>query len=169
MAIISTGQKNEVKLPIMADIKIGKTGGIIVNEYMQTSVEDIFACGSNIETTDFVCQSKRIFEDIANIIKSAKIAADNVVGIKTKKSKQIRNDLIKVFDYEIAITGANENELNCKNIKFNRLYLSCLDSETFGGKPQRLFMKLLFADDGQILGMQMLGKKGVFALENPLS
>ena len=65
----------------------------------------------------------------------------------------------KVFDYEIAITGANENELNCKNIKFNRLYLSCLDSETFGGKPQRLFMKLLFADDGQILGMQMLGKK----------
>ena len=47
MAIISTGQKNEVKLPIMADIKIGKTGGIIVNEYMQTSVEDIFACGSS--------------------------------------------------------------------------------------------------------------------------
>ncbi len=161
MAIISAGTSNELKLPIMANIEIGKTGGIIVDQYMQTSVDDIWACGENIELSDMVSELAIRPKNASLIVKSAKIAADNVLGIKTSMFEVLRNQIVKVFDYVLGIVGCNEDELKRAGIPYYKLYFTQLSGETYIETSKNINCKLLFGLDGRILGFQIMGTTGV--------
>ena len=161
IAIIATGNKSEVKLPIMADINIGETGGIVVNEQMMTSVADIFACGDNIETKDLISHLPARPNSASQVVRSAKIAADNICGIPSRMNTVLRNQIVKLFDYVIGICGCNEEELNRADIAYHRLYLTMDNCENYLTSAQKMFMKLLFGTDGRILGFQIMGKSGV--------
>jgi len=54
MIILGIGVRPESKLALEAGLKLGHTGGIAVNEYMQTSDPDIYAVGDAAEVTDFM-------------------------------------------------------------------------------------------------------------------
>ena len=54
MVILSVGVRPNVKLAAEAGLKLGKSGGIAVNEFMQTSDPDIYAVGDAVEVQDFV-------------------------------------------------------------------------------------------------------------------
>lgn len=49
MVILSVGVRPETTLARAAGLKIGETGGIWVNEYLETSTKDIYAVGDAIE------------------------------------------------------------------------------------------------------------------------
>lgn len=161
MAVIATGSKSEVRLPIMADIDIGVTGGIVVDSHMKTSLPDIFACGENVETKEFVTDLPLRLNNASFAVRSAKTAADNAVGIPTRFDTVLQNQIIKVFDYTIGTCGCNEDDLNRKKTPFYRLYLTMDNCENYLGSAQKMFIKLLFGTDGLILGAQILGKDGV--------
>lgn len=46
LVVVSTEVKPETELAQKLDIKLGKTGGIKMNELMETNVEDIYATGT---------------------------------------------------------------------------------------------------------------------------
>lgn len=52
--IITAGVVPNVELAKEAGLEIGKLGGIKTNEYMQTSVEDVYSCGDCVESEDIV-------------------------------------------------------------------------------------------------------------------
>lgn len=54
MAIIATGVKPDLKLSILSDLEVGETGGLVVNEYMQTSDKDIYAAGDDVEVLHMI-------------------------------------------------------------------------------------------------------------------
>lgn len=161
VAVIATGNKSEVKLPIMADIDIGETGGIVVNEQMMTSVADIFACGDNIEIKDLISNLPARPDSAPPVVRSAKIAADNICGIPSRMNTVLRNQIVKLFDYVLGICGCNEEELKRSGIVYHRLYLTMDNCENYLNSAQKMFMKLLFKTDGLILGFQIMGKAGV--------
>ena len=49
MVVLSIGVRPESKLALEADLKIGTTKGIFVNEFLQTSDPNIYALGDAIE------------------------------------------------------------------------------------------------------------------------
>jgi len=53
MVIMGIGAAANIKLAETADLEIGPTKGIQVNRYMQTSDDDIFACGDCAEKVSF--------------------------------------------------------------------------------------------------------------------
>jgi len=53
LVLIAVGIRPNVDLARNAGVEIGATGGIRVNEFMQTSDPDIFAAGDCIETTNY--------------------------------------------------------------------------------------------------------------------
>ncbi len=161
LAIIAAGSKAGVKLPIMADIEIGTSGGIVVNQHMETSVENILACGDGIELLDLITQTPKRIGDAATAIRSAKVAADNAIGIKSQIDFAIRNNIIKVFDLFIGMTGCNETELRGAGIPYHKLYFSQENGENYLASSKHMFMKLLFGLDGAILGLQACGKTGI--------
>ena len=54
MVLLSIGVRPETKLAVEAGLKIGATRGIAVNEYMQTSNDDIYALGDACEVVNGV-------------------------------------------------------------------------------------------------------------------
>ena len=53
LTILAIGVKPEINLAESAGLEIGVTGGIKVNEYLQTSDENIYAIGDAIEVRDY--------------------------------------------------------------------------------------------------------------------
>ncbi len=166
MAIVAAGSKSEMRLPIMADIDIGETGGIIVDEHMQTSMKDIYACGDNAELKDIVSNLPFRLDDAAFAVRGAKIAADNATEIDMRLGGALRNQAWEFMGYVIGITGCNEDDLNRAGIAYHKLYFTQDNSEAYGGQPQPMYMKLLFGIDGKILGFQIIGKKCTYARLN---
>lgn len=54
MVILAVGVRPNVKLAAAAGLKLGKSGGIAVDEFMQTSDPDIYAVGDAVEVQDFM-------------------------------------------------------------------------------------------------------------------
>jgi len=54
MVILAVGVRPNVKLAAAAGLKLGKSGGIAVDEFMQTSDPDIYAVGDAVEVQNFM-------------------------------------------------------------------------------------------------------------------
>ena len=54
LVVLAIGVRPENKLAVEAGLKIGKTGGILVDEYFCTSDPSIYALGDAVEVTNFV-------------------------------------------------------------------------------------------------------------------
>lgn len=161
MAIIATGNKPLVKLPILSDITLNENGGIKVDEYLQTNIADIYACGENIEIKNIVSNKELQINDASLVVRSAKVVAENLISNKTKFTHALRNHILKVFGYTIGICGCNEEELKEVGIPYHKLYFSQTNGEIYLKSSSFINTKLLFGHDGKILGAQLLGKTGV--------
>lgn len=169
MAIIATGVKPDVKLPVMADIEIGETGGIRVNKYMQTNDADIYACGDNVEVINHITGVAERWPNASCALKQARAAADNICGRNTVFENIVGTNICKIFDYTAAIAGCNEQTLRETGIKYRKLYLQQANHPSYYPDAELMAMKLLFADDGRILGLQMIGKAGIAERINTVS
>ena len=67
LVILSIGVRPEVKLAKEAGLEIGKTGGIAVNEYMQTSSKDIYALGDATEVKNAVTGAPALILSLIHI------------------------------------------------------------------------------------------------------
>ncbi len=161
MALIATGVKPDVKLPIMIDIDIGETGGIIVNKYMQTNNDDIYACGDNVEVTNKITGRKERWANATVAIKQARVAAENIAGINSSFGDVVGVSIVKVFDMMVSASGCNEVKLQKNNISFQKVHLLQADHSGYIPGADTMFFKLLFAPNGQILGIQGIGPKGI--------
>ena len=161
LAVIATGNKPLIKLPILSDIELNPNGGIKVNEYLQTNIDDIYACGENIEIKNIVNNKEMPINDASLVVRSAKVVAENLITNKTKFTHALKNYILKVFGYTIGICGCNEEELKSADIPYHKLYFSQSNSEIYLKSSSFINAKLLFGYDGKILGAQLMGKKGV--------
>lgn len=88
---------------------IGKSGGVKVNEHMQTSDPDIYAGGDSVEVTDFVTNADVLIPLAGPANRQGRIIADNIAGYKSVYKKNNRLWLlVKVFDLTIANAGNSE-------------------------------------------------------------
>lgn len=161
MAIVAAGVKPDIKLPVMADIEIGASGGIIVNEMMQTNDENIYACGDNVEVTNLITNQKERTPTSSTAVKQARVAAENIAGIKSLFPKSAGNYIIKIFNDMAGAAGCNERKLQENQISYHKVHLFQDDHAGYLPDPKRMLFKLLFGEDGKILGVQGIGEKGI--------
>lgn len=163
LVILSIGVKPNAKLAIDADLAIGKSGGIVVDEFMTTSDPDIYAVGDVIEFEHPITStiSPTYLAGPAN--KQGRICADNIVfGNKKIYGGSINTAIVKVFDQTIATAGLSERLLIQNGIPH-------IVSTNFGGSnagyypgAEQLLIQIAFSPkDGRLLGAQIAGIKGV--------
>ena len=80
IVIMAIGVKPEISLAQKAGLKTNK--GIIVNEFLQTSNENIYAGGDNVEVKDFVSQTNTVIPLAGPANRQGRIIADNICSIK---------------------------------------------------------------------------------------
>ncbi len=163
MVILSIGVHPDTSLARKAGIKIGETGGIWVNEYLETSAKDVYAVGDAIEFPHPLT-GKPYLNLLANPAnRQGRIVADNMVfGNTTEYEGAIGTSIAKVFDMTVASTGLAAKKLKQMGIEY-------ISSTTHSGShagyyPDALMItiKLTFdPNNGKLYGAQAVGYDGV--------
>lgn len=159
IVILAIGVKPETSLAKKANLNVNK--GIIVNEYMQTNDENIYAGGDSVEVKHFVSGENVLISLAGPANRQGRIIADNICGLKSNYKKSQGTSVIKVFNYTVACTGYNEKQLKKENISYKKSLIFGNSHAGYYPNASSTFFKLLFNDDGNILGAQAVGKEGV--------
>lgn len=161
IVILAIGVKPDTAFLKASGIEFGAKGHIIVNDKMETNIEGVYAVGDAIEVVDFVNGSKTAIPLAGPANKQGRIAADNVCGLNSTYKGTMGTSIIKVFGLTGASTGNNERTLKAKNIPYKVIYVHPNSSAGYypGGAPMSI--KLIFNQEGKILGAQAFGYVGV--------
>ncbi|MHB8772947.1 MAG: FAD-dependent oxidoreductase [Syntrophales bacterium] len=161
LVVSAAGVRPEVKLAREAGLKIGPTGGIVVDGAMRTSDPHIFAVGDAVETTHLVGGMPVLIPLAGPANKQARIAADNICGIDSRYHGSLGTAIVKVFDLQAAATGLNEKTARRNNIAYRAIHIHPLSHAGYYPGAATLSLKLLFAvPDGKVLGAQCIGTDG---------
>jgi len=107
----ATGAEPNVELARQAGLRIGATGAIAVNQYLQTSDPDIYAIGDCMENWDVITGSKRRHQLAANAIRTGYIAGRNaVLGNCLAYEGTVMPFVTKIFGHQIGAVGFTERE-----------------------------------------------------------
>ena len=163
MVALAVGVSPDTPLAKKAGLRTGLRGSIIVNEKMETSVPGIYAVGDAVQVKNSVTGTDTLGFLAGPANKQARIAADNICGIKNSIYKGFSGtSVVKVFDLTAASTGIKESAAKSAGIDFDKVILSPLSHAGYypGGKV--MTMKVLFEKKSfRILGAQIIGYDGV--------
>lgn len=162
LVILAIGVRPDTKLASMAQLEIGARGGILVNDFGQTSNGDIYALGDAVEKTDALDDSASLIP-LANIAnRQGRLIADHLCGTKVRAVKSIGTAIVKVFDLAVAVTGWNEKRLKAAGINYETVHIHPGSHAGYFPGAETMSLKLLFSPDtGEIFGAQGIGKDGV--------
>ncbi|RPJ06618.1 MAG: pyridine nucleotide-disulfide oxidoreductase [Spirochaetaceae bacterium] len=159
LAVVAIGVKPNTMLAKNAGLSTGETGGIIVNEYMQTSDPDIYAAGDCVEVTSRITGKKvhAPYGDIANL--EGRVAGENAVcGNRAKFSGNIGTGICKVFDFAAGVTGLSETAALKAGMKDIITAVNASPDKP-GFMKGKLLVTKMVADkkSGKVLGVQCIG------------
>src|SRR5699024_1459597 len=100
--------------------------GIIVDEYLKTSADHIYAVGDVIEVDNFITKEKTMIPLAGPANKQARILADNLCGDQKKYHGSQGSAIAKVFDLNAASVGINEKQLKAMKKVKNKDYFTAL-------------------------------------------
>ncbi|WP_042455551.1 CoA-disulfide reductase [Neobacillus dielmonensis] len=162
MTILAIGVKPENELAKTAGLKLGERGGIVVNEYLQTSNEDIYAVGDAVEVVDYISGTKAMIPLAGPANRQGRIAANNMMGKKERYQGTLGTSIAKVFDLTVAATGNNEKILKRLGISYEVVHIHPSSHAGYYPGAAPIALKLIFdKETGKIYGAQAVGADGV--------
>ena len=161
IVILAIGVIPDTKFVGEAGIKLGARGHILVNDKMETSAEGVFAVGDAIEVQDFINKGNTAIPLAGPANKQGRIAADNIAGLGTTYKGTQGTSIIKVFGLTAASTGNNERTLSRLNIPYKVIFVHPVSHASYYPGALSMTLKLIFNDEGKILGAQGVGYDGV--------
>ena len=144
-----------------AGIPVGKTGGIKVNDRMQTESERIWAAGNCVESFHLV--SRRPFYialgTVAN--KQGRVAGINIAGGQATFPGVVGTAMVKVFSLEVARTGLQEKETQGLGLSYAAAKIDAHTRARYYPGTGPMTVKILAEKKtGRFLGGQIVGREG---------
>jgi CoA-disulfide reductase len=162
MTILSIGVRPENELAKTAGLELGERGGIVINEYLQTSNEDIYAVGDAVEVVDYINGTKAMIPLAGPANRQGRIAANNMMGKKEKYQGTLGTSIAKVFDLTVAATGANEKTLKRLGVNYEVVHIHPSSHAGYYPGAAPIALKVIFdKEKGKIFGAQAIGADGV--------
>lgn len=158
LAVVAIGVRPRIDLAKAAGLEIGKLGGIVVNEYMQTSDPAIYAAGDCCEIPNLITGKNVLapFGDLANL--EGRVAGENAINEHAATFPgTIQTGACKIFDYGVGITGLSEEKALEAGFDYVKAVNASPDKPGF--MDGKLLITKLIAEKktGRLLGAQCLG------------
>lgn len=163
MVLLSIGVRPATALAQQAGLKLGETGGIWVDEHLETSVKDIYAVGDAIEYPHPLT-GKPWLNYLANPAnRQGRIVADNMVfGNTVSYEGAIGTSIAKVFDMTVASTGLAAKRLKQWGMEYQSSVTHSAAHASYYPDALPLTLKLTFhPETGKLYGAQCVGYEGV--------
>ena len=162
MVLLGVGVEPDTVLAEKAGLALGIRGAVAVNEYMETSVPDIYAVGDAVEVSHFVTGKKSLISLAGPANKQGRIAADNICGGNSMFKGTQGSSVIKIFEMTGAVTGINEKTAEAAGIVYDKVVLSPVSHDAYYPGGQTMYMKVLYEKETlRLLGAQIAGYEGV--------
>ena len=158
MVVMAIGVRPNVDLAKAAGLEVGETGGIGVNDHMQTSDPDIYAAGDCVQMYDLLTGKPCYVPLGSTANKQGRVAAVNVCGGDDRFPGVVGSTVCKVFDYCVARSGLTETKARDLGYDVVTALAPAPDKAHFMPEAKPLFLKLV-ADAGsrRLLGAQATG------------
>ena len=152
-----------------AGLGLSRSGHIQVNEFMQTSDPNIYAVGDVVEVADIVTGGRATVALAGPANRQGRIAADHICGRNTSFRGVQGTGIVKVFNVAVAQTGIMESQAKAMNIPYHKAYIHPMQHPRYYPGAQPVSVKILFNEEGRILGAQVVGSEGVESMINTLA
>ena len=161
MVLLSIGVRPTLQLAKETGLEIGEAGGLLVNEYMQTSDADIYAAGDMVEIEHRVNGKKVRIPLAGPANRQGRIAAENALGGKHSYKGSIGTSIVRVFEAVAGTTGLSLKQARALGIDADAI-IAHKEHHTsyYPGAEQVTVMLVYDKNTGVILGGQTAGYKG---------
>lgn len=163
LVLLSIGVRPNTGFVAGSGIDLGPRGHIIVDEYLKTNIEKIYAAGDAIEVINPITK-RRTFVPLAGPAnKQGRIAADNMHGARERTYNGTMGTAIaKIFDLTVGMTGVTEKVCRAEKIPYDSAIVHPDDFASYYPGATRICLKLLFSPESRkVLGAQAIGYGGV--------
>lgn len=162
LVIIAVGVRPNVTLAKDAGLAIGETGGILVNEYLQTSDPDIYALGDCVENVHLVSGRKVYIPLASTAARQGRVVGDNVTGGKSRFPGVLGTAVLKLMGFNVGRTGLGEEQAKEAGYKIVVSTIGAFDRTHYYPEHGRIVLKLIAeSGTGRILGAQGFGEGDV--------
>ena len=160
MVILSIGVRPETSLAKAAGLKIGETGGVWVNEYLETSAKDIYAVGDAIEFPNPLTGKPQLAFLAGPANRQARLVADNMVFGNTQKYEgAVGTAVAKIFDLTAAMTGLSAKRLQQLDMPYQSSHTHSGSHAGYYPGSSPMSIKLTFDPaTGKLYGAQGVGR-----------
>jgi NADPH-dependent 2,4-dienoyl-CoA reductase/sulfur reductase-like enzyme/rhodanese-related sulfurtransferase len=161
MVLLSIGVRPTLQLAIDAGLKVGEAGGLLVDEYLQTSHPDIYAGGDMVELEHRVHGKKVRIPLAGPANRQGRIAAENALGGKHSYKGAIGTSVVRVFEAVAGTTGLNLTQARAMGFDAEAVIAHKEHHTSYYPGAETVTVLLIFdKKTGQILGGQTAGYKG---------
>lgn len=151
-------------------LELNANGTIRVDEYMQTSDPDIFAVGNVISYPVRNSYRKSFIPLVNNVVRSATVAAMNILGHSMKYTMTQKTTATKIFGCYIATTGLTEVEAVFEGIDVESIFLTLPCQLPYLELQEEVSIKLVFEKGShKLIGGQLMSEKDITQSINTLS
>jgi len=163
VVIVAIGVRPNTKLASDISLEIGKTGGIAVNEHLQTSDPDIYAVGDAVEYRHTVADMHMRIPLAGPANRAGRLAGEHAAtGCGAAMAPVLGTAIVRVFGVTAAVTGCNMRCVEQMSGRARSIYVRHGHHVGYYPGAEPMTIKLLYDPDTQKpLGAQIVGGSGV--------
>lgn len=162
LVIEARGVRPATRLAEDAGLRIGSSGGIVVDELQRTSDPAIYAVGDGAEKVDAIDSAPRLVAMAGLANRHGRTAADAIAGVAEPSVPALGTAIVGVFDLAVAMVGWSEQRLTAAGRAHRVVHTHPSSHAGYYPGAERMAMKLLIdPDTDEILGAQIVGRDGV--------
>ena len=144
----------------MAGCEIGDFA-VKINEYLETTVSDIYAIGDCVEVKSHVTGTSTYSPAGTTAVRQAMILANNLTGNKITFEPVVNTVVSQVGNYYYASCGITESFANMIGMPVVSQCLETCQKARYYPDNNKLNVKFICKCDGTIVGCQMLSKEDI--------
>lgn len=162
ITVLSVGVQPENDLAKSAGLELGLRGGILVDEYYQTSQPDIYAVGDAIVVEQQITGEDALISLANPANRQGRQVADVIAGLSAQNKGSIGTAIVRIFDLAAASTGLSERLARQSFEDVAVVHTTGNDHAAYYPGATAITMKLIFnPKTGAIYGAQAVGQKGI--------
>lgn len=145
-------------------------GAIIVDEYMRTSKEDVFAAGDSCAIKYNPTGKTEYIPLATNAVRMGTLVARNLVKPTTRHLGTQGTSGIKIYEYNIASTGLTENAAKANGLEVMSVMVQDNYRPEFMPTYEMVQFKVVYEKESRkVLGAQILSKADMTQMANTMS
>ncbi|MEC4558784.1 MAG: FAD-dependent oxidoreductase ['Conium maculatum' witches'-broom phytoplasma] len=151
-------------------LKTSPNGSLVVNEYLQTSNPDVYACGDCVNIYYNPTQESKYIPLATNAVRMGTLIGMNIKENKHKYLGTQGTSGIKIYDLNISSTGLTENVAKLLGLNYAAVTIRDANRPEFMPDYESALLKVVFdKETRKILGGQILSNADLTEKMNTLS